>query len=545
MNKAFRRWRLLDTGVRGAAENIALDAVLLDSRAAGASPDTIRFLKFQPAAALVGYHQTVARELRASWCRQSGIEINRRITGGGAVYLDTSQICWEVIAGRGSLEAGATMASLTRTICDAAAAGLQLLGIPARFRPRNDIEVRGRKISGTGGAREGDAFLFQGTLLVDFDMEAMLQALRVPTEKLSRHDIDSARERVTCVRECLPALPADDEIKSAMARGFSNAFGIELLPGELTPAEEAQARERLRFHASDGWVYETAEDPEGDHLLTSVHLADGGTIRTTAAVDAGRRRLKSVLFTGDFFISPRRSVFDLESRLRYACTDEAEAIVGEFFQQEQPDAPGIAASDFISGLRMALMKLDYVREGLSPAEAEAVTIVGSGTEAGLKDILPAVGAVLLPYCAKLAACELRYNDGCDECGDCSVGLVFSSARSLGLSVVTVQSYDHLRKEFASLRAEGVTAYIGCCCQAFLVKRNEAFRTAGMTGIIVDIDDETCYELSREEDAYAGVFTGQTTLKTSLLDRLLGCVVDRGGEPSRVLATAEQPPGELS
>jgi lipoate-protein ligase A len=57
--------------------------------------------------------------------------------------------------------------------------------------------VRGRKIAGTGGTTEGAAFLFQGTLLVDLDVQTMLRALRVPMEKLNGHEIDSLRERVT------------------------------------------------------------------------------------------------------------------------------------------------------------------------------------------------------------------------------------------------------------------------------------------------------------------------------------------------------------
>ena len=45
---------------------------------------------------------------------------------------------------------------------------------------RNDIEIDGRKISGTGGTESGIAFMFQGTMLVDFDVETMLRALRIP-----------------------------------------------------------------------------------------------------------------------------------------------------------------------------------------------------------------------------------------------------------------------------------------------------------------------------------------------------------------------------
>ena len=66
-------WRLLDTGVRPAAENMALDQALLVSRSRGLCPDTLRFLQFYPPAVLVGYHQSVEEEVR--------LDIQRRLLG--------------------------------------------------------------------------------------------------------------------------------------------------------------------------------------------------------------------------------------------------------------------------------------------------------------------------------------------------------------------------------------------------------------------------------------------------------------------------------
>lgn len=515
-----RPWRLLDTGTLSATENIAIDSALLDLRSDGTGPDTIRFLKFAPDAVLVGYHQTVDQEVRTSFCLDRGIDVNRRITGGGAVYLDASQIGWELIATRAAFDCGPTMAHLTEAVCRAAARGLELLGITASYRPRNDIEVAGRKISGTGGAREGDAFLFQGTLLVDFDIETMLQALRVPTEKLTRHEIDSAGDRVTCVRQCLATMPTEDEIKAALAQGFCESLGISLAPGQLLPEEDRLAASRRESFASDAWIRETAEPRQDHQLMSSIQLTPGGTIRTSAAFDAGRDRIRSVLFTGDFFVDPQRAIYDLENELRYCRYEDLESRVEAFFSREQPDCSGLTPDDFISGVRKAHQKLIFTSHGLTYEQAEAVTLVGVDENADLTDILPAVGAVLLPYCAKLADCEFRFQEGCDECGDCSIGDAFSLARDRGIEPITVQSYAGLLRAFAACRDGGIQAYVGCCCEAFQVKRSEAFSQAGLAGILLGIEDETCYDLSREEDAYAGRFREQTHLKTGLLAKLL-------------------------
>ena len=83
-----------------------------------------------------------------------------------------------------------------------------VLGVDAQFRPRNDIEVDGRKISGTGGAFDGDALMYQGTLLIQFDVEKMLRVLRIPAEKLSDKAIASARERVANLADLLGEAPS-------------------------------------------------------------------------------------------------------------------------------------------------------------------------------------------------------------------------------------------------------------------------------------------------------------------------------------------------
>ncbi|MDH3441196.1 MAG: lipoate--protein ligase family protein, partial [Gammaproteobacteria bacterium] len=147
-------FRVIDTGVREGRANIAFDAALIEERQAGRVPDTIRFLRFPPTA-LIGRHQALSREVDVDYCRENGIGTVRRITGGGAIYLDEGQLGWELVFHRSSLGIAA-LPDLAREICTAVADGLSSLGVDARFRPRNDIEVDGKKISGTGGFFDGD-----------------------------------------------------------------------------------------------------------------------------------------------------------------------------------------------------------------------------------------------------------------------------------------------------------------------------------------------------------------------------------------------------
>ncbi|MDP9135211.1 MAG: hypothetical protein M3N56_10350 [Actinomycetota bacterium] len=78
---------VLDTGLRGARANIALDAALVEAHRAGLLGDTIRLLRFTRSA-LVGRHQVLAREVDIGWCDAQGVELARRLTGGGAIVFE-------------------------------------------------------------------------------------------------------------------------------------------------------------------------------------------------------------------------------------------------------------------------------------------------------------------------------------------------------------------------------------------------------------------------------------------------------------------------
>jgi lipoate-protein ligase A len=180
----MKPFRVIDTGIREGRKQIAFDQALIDLRKSGRIPDTIRFLRFPPTA-LIGRHQALSRELKLDYCLSNNVGVVRRITGGGAIYFDEGQLGWELVFDRATLGI-ASLGELARAICEAAAAGLSRLGVPAKYRPRNDIEVEGRKISGTGGFFDEDTLFYQGTVLVDLNAADMVAALNVAKAKLEK-----------------------------------------------------------------------------------------------------------------------------------------------------------------------------------------------------------------------------------------------------------------------------------------------------------------------------------------------------------------------
>jgi lipoate---protein ligase len=361
-------WRVIDTGLRPAAENIAINRVMLEAHQAGHAPHTLRFLRFRPSA-LVGFHQSVEQELRTDYCAAHGIEIQRRITGGGAIYFDETQIGWELYLDRRTLGT-ADMQEISRRICEMAAAGIRRLGVDARFRPRNDIEVDGRKISGTGGAFEGDSIMYQGTLLIDFDIEKMLRVLRIPAEKLSHKAIASARERVANLKDLLGVAPARETVMQSLTRSFAEGFDVEFEPADTLNETERQTFPRVLAEIGHRDWINLVERPRADApTLDGLHKAEGGLLRVALAVDVPKNRIKQAWFTGDFFVNPRRLVADLEAALRDSPLDDFQRTVDGFFRDHPAEMLRLQPGDFsraIENARSSLRRAPVaVVEGLS------------------------------------------------------------------------------------------------------------------------------------------------------------------------------------
>jgi lipoate---protein ligase len=244
------RMRLIDTGLRSARWNFAMTAALAELHRTGSTLDTLRFFRFLPSA-IVGRHQDLAREVRLDRCRARGIETARRTTGGGAIYMDPGILAWEIVADRRCLGVG--LSEATERTCAGIAAGLARLHIPARFRPPGNIEVSGRKLCGTAGYFDGSTLVLQGTVLVDFEISDMAEALAAA-------DSAGLEARLTSVAKEIGRVPPMAEIEDDLIAGLSAVLDFELSRG--TPSErEIGLAERLHAEeiGTDGFVMGTAD----------------------------------------------------------------------------------------------------------------------------------------------------------------------------------------------------------------------------------------------------------------------------------------------
>ena len=231
--------RLLDLGEVSPLRSQALYHALGESMDAE-SPDTIVLCRPAAPHFCVGYHQLPREALDLDWCRRAGYPVLQRRIGGGAVFLDGSQLFYQCIFHR--RRAPLMVAAVYHRFLMPAVEALRGLGLPASLEGINEIEGAGRRIAGTGGGQIGEAMVVTGNILFDFDYEAMACGWRVPSEPFRRLAAEGLRRHVTTLKRELARVPPAGEVSRLLVDRYGEALGRPLLPGALTAREEEALR---------------------------------------------------------------------------------------------------------------------------------------------------------------------------------------------------------------------------------------------------------------------------------------------------------------
>ena len=148
---------------------------------------------------IYGRHQSAEVEVNEAYCREHGIAVVQRKSGGGCVYADEGNLMISFISP--STHSEQVFAQFLAMVAQA----LQAKGLPAVTTAHNDILVDGRKVSGCACFTAPTGTIVHGTLLYDVNLEAMLAAITPTTAKLAKHGVASVRQRVANLRELTTA----------------------------------------------------------------------------------------------------------------------------------------------------------------------------------------------------------------------------------------------------------------------------------------------------------------------------------------------------
>jgi len=240
-------WRVIPLTINDAATNMAIDSAILYEVSNKRSPPTLRIYRWYPSAVSLGYFQSVYEEVNLERCKKYGVDIVRRITGGGAVYHDfNGEITYSIILPERLQGIPQDIIKSYKELCKGIILALNELGLKAEFKPVNDIIVNGRKISGNAQTRKTGVILQHGTILMDLDVKKMFSVLNVSKEKISDKLIKSVEDRVTSIKKELGQSVTFENVASSLINGFSTALGFEYKIDKLTEEEETLEKQYIK-----------------------------------------------------------------------------------------------------------------------------------------------------------------------------------------------------------------------------------------------------------------------------------------------------------
>lgn len=301
----------------------------------------------------IGFHQDAQQEIDLDFARENHIPVIRREVGGGAVYLDGQQLFFQLILRRDRPGVPANIAEFYRKFLQPVIDTFRQFGVPAEYKPVNDIVTNGRKISGTGAAQVDDMLILVGNFIQDFDYEMMSRCLRVPDEKFRDKVHKTMYENLTTMLRETGSIPANADLAEELARRYTPLVG-ELVAKPLDTALIHKADELLLEMNTPEWLLANdrrrldsrqVKIAEGVYVLQKMLKTPGGLIRVTAVSQDGR--LSDVHISGDFFFFPANGLIDLERALE-GVPAEAGAItqvVDAFYRQQAVESPGVTPAD--------------------------------------------------------------------------------------------------------------------------------------------------------------------------------------------------------
>lgn len=269
-------WRLIiESEPRSGAANMALDQAIAMACAAGDSPPTLRFYRWQPPAVSLGRHQPVA-DLDQAAVAAHGYDIVRRTTGGRAI-LHIDELTYSVAAAATEPRvAGGVMDAYLR-LSNALVAGLLQVGVAAdkagadvRVGPdvsaacfevpsAYEITVQGRKLMGSAQSRRAKYVLQHGSLPLQGDITRLIEVLVLEEEMRTRLREQLAAHACTLATALGVADDAPDvafnRVAQALMQGFADTLNLAFQRGAPT-AQELQAAAQLirEQYANAAWT---------------------------------------------------------------------------------------------------------------------------------------------------------------------------------------------------------------------------------------------------------------------------------------------------
>ena len=279
-------WRLIKDSYYTGFMNMAIDEAIMIAHREGLVPPTIRFYQWSPAAVSLGYFQDLQKEIDVDVCKNLGIDVVRRPTGGKAVLHD-KELTYSFVIRESHPLVNDSILETYKKISGGMIRGLSYLGITAELVPlreklksassgneakpkishsdiksicfsvpsQYEVQVEGKKILGSAQIRKKEIVLQHGSLLIELEKDKLFSVFNFPSVQIRERL--KTRFKATSLEEILKKKIDFSELSKILPRGFEAEFGVKLTEGKLTEQEEKISKDLLENkYSTYEWNYE-------------------------------------------------------------------------------------------------------------------------------------------------------------------------------------------------------------------------------------------------------------------------------------------------
>lgn len=345
-------WRLLDYSFEDPFMNLALEESILRGKVEGESPDTLRLWQHPPVIS-IGCFLNPEDEVNVDACKRLGVTVIRRLSPGGALYIDGGSIQYSLTFDTESFLLPECIEDSYSILSGGAMEALKSMGVKAEFQPINDLVVNGKKISGASQSRMYNGILHHGTISVNTKLDTLEQVLKPSELKLKAQGFPNLKERITTLsRETGRDVPIDI-FKQELVKGFRRILKINFTVGAPSPWEIKTAKELYEEkYKKLEWIF---SETKPRFEVSSSYKAAKGLINVSLSLRGNH--IEDLKISGGFVLHPENAVHKLEQALRGEILDKdslRERILS-LFAEKGIQTVGVSAEDFARAIMLAYL----------------------------------------------------------------------------------------------------------------------------------------------------------------------------------------------
>src|SRR5690625_4244780 len=276
-------------GITDPTVNLALEEYVLNNFG---EDNTYLLFYINKPSIIIGRNQNTIEEINTKYVEANNIKVVRRLSGGGAVYHDEGNLNFSFIT-KDDGESFHNFEKFTKPVVEA----LNKSGVPAKLEGRNDLLVEGRKFSGNAQYATKGRMFSHGTIMFDSEVEHVVSALNVSSEKIKSHGIKSIRSRVANISEFLEEDMTMEQFKDLLLRYIFNVDDVKDVPRYELTDEDWAAIDKLSRERYKKWEWNYGKSPAFN--VRHSHKFDSGLL--DVRLDVKKGLIENCTIYGDFF----------------------------------------------------------------------------------------------------------------------------------------------------------------------------------------------------------------------------------------------------